>query len=487
MGKNGLGNLEPNRVFHYFEEIADIPRGSGNTKAISEYLLSFAKERGLEWHQDEYNNVIIIKKAHPECEQKQPIILQSHIDMVCEKDDDCKKDMSMEGIDLYVDGDELRAMGTTLGGDDGIGVAMTLAILEDDDLKAPRVEAVFTSDEEIGMIGASAIDVSLLKGRKLLNIDSEKEGIFTVSCAGGVLAKCGVHVEREEECEGTYLKLNVAGLIGGHSGLEINKRRANANRVLGDLLNFINDKLQFKIVSLKGGVKDNAIPVSAEAIICVDDSNVVVNRIGQLVVEFRELVKQKYINTDPDLTIEYDFAEKEEYPECYDKVSSENILEAFVMLPEGIKSMSTDINGLVQTSLNCGTIECSDDEVVFGFCVRSSVESEKKILVDKLEECMKGIHGYVILSGDYPAWEFNKESEIRDLICYQYEDMFGKKAVIESVHAGVECGIFAAKIPGLDCVSYGPELTDIHTSREAMSIPSVKRVYELTRKVLESI
>lgn len=479
-------NLEPGRVFYYFEEIASIPHGSRNTKRISDYCVEFARNHGLENYQDDSNNVIIIKEASAGYESKSPIIIQGHLDMVCEKEPGCTKDMDTEGLDLYIDGDVLRARGTTLGGDDGIAVAIALALLEDDSLQAPRIEVVFTTDEEIGMIGASHLDVSMLKGTTLLNIDSEEEGILTVSCAGGVEASCSIPVEREE-ADGKCIKLQVTGLTGGHSGIEIIKKRANANVVMGRLLNHLYRNLDFFIININGGLKDNAIPNACIVHIQVDDSHVVINRLGQLVSEFRDTIKQEYANTDPDMCIEYDYAPDEEFEVPLDKDSTQKILKTLSSLPDGIEKMSADIEGLVQTSLNNGILTTQDESIDLVFCIRSSIDSEKWDLTNKVQSIIEAAGGTLKVASDYPGWAYLKDSPLRETMISEYTRLYGQPPVVEAVHAGVECGIFAAKIPGLDAVSYGPDLKEIHTFRESMNIASVDRIYRLTRNVITNL
>lgn len=479
--------LEPARVFYYFEEIASIPHGSRNTKQISDYCVDFAKAHNLEYYQDDYNNVIIIREASNGYEAKDPIIIQGHLDMVCEKEPGCTKDMNTEGLDLYIDGEVLRAKGTTLGGDDGIAVAIALAILEDDSFNAPRIEAVFTTDEEIGMIGASHIDVSMLKGHTMLNIDSEEEGVLTVSCAGGVEAHCSIPVEKEMADDCSCIRLQVSGLTGGHSGIEIIKKRANANVVMGRLLNHLYNSLDFYIVNINGGLKDNAIPNSCVAHIQVDDSPVVINRLGQLVSEFRDTLKAEFADTDPDMHIDYDYAPDEDFDIPFNAESTVNVLKTLSKLPDGIVKMSEDIPGLVQTSLNNGILSTEDDNLNLVFCIRSSVDNEKWELKDRVESIIEEAGGKMDASSDYPGWAYLKESRLRDVMVEQFTKQYGKAPVIEAIHAGVECGIFAAKIPGLDAVSFGPNLKEIHTFRENMNIASVARTYELTKNVINNL
>ena len=473
-----LEHLEPKRVFELFEQMCAIPHGSRNTKAISDWCVAFAKERGLEYHQDDDNNVIIIKEATPGYENAEPIILQGHLDMVCEKTADCSKDMAKEGLDLVVDGDYVRAQGTTLGGDDGIAVAMAMAVLDAEDLPHPRVEAVFTVDEEIGLVGAASIDVTPLKGRRMLNLDSEAEGIFTVSCAGGVMACCTLPLARAAFA-GTGLTITVRGLQGGHSGAEIDKGRANANVLLGRLLQAAAAATQLRIHSVQGGLKDNAIPVEAAAQIAVQDAPAARTAAEALAAELR----REYRVPDPGLSIEIQESAASIQP--MDAASTEKVICMLTCLPNGIQVMSPDMPGLVQTSLNLGILETKPAEVVASFCVRSSVDSQKEMLKRRLECLMGQLGGAVSYSGDYPGWAYRTQSPLRELMVEVFREQYGCEPKIEAIHAGVECGLFAGKLPELDCVSIGPDLLEIHTPRERMSISSVQRLWAFVVEVLK--
>ncbi len=472
-----LGHLEPQGVFSFFEQMCAIPHGSYNTKQISDWLVSFAKERGLEYHQDAVGNVIIIKEATPGYEHAEPIIFQGHMDMVCEKAADCEKNMETEGLDLAIDGDVLYAKGTTLGGDDGIAVAFALAIMDADDLAHPRFEAVFTVDEEVGMDGAVALDVSPLKGTRMMNMDSEEEGVLTVSCAGGNISRLSVPVVREA-FDGAAVKITVEGLQGGHSGVEIHKGRGNASMLLGRLLFAASRKTDLRIVSVNGGLKDNAIPVSAEAVVIAADAEAVKASCAALGEAFRS----EFCMTDPDVTVHTADAEAA-LP--MDKASTTKILTLLTCAPNGIIEMSADIAGLVQTSLNLGVLTTEENAVQGNFCVRSSVESQKAMLVDRLQALADQLEGVLDVSGDYPGWEYKQNSVVRDLMCEVYREMFGKEPVIQAIHAGLECGLFCGKIPGLDCVSFGPNMADIHTCREKLYISSVQRQWEYMVEMLK--
>ncbi len=494
MNEDVVKGLSPAKVFHYFAKIADIPHGSRNTAAISNRLKEFAANHGLKYRQDEMGNVIIRREGTGDTS----VIIQGHMDMVCEKEPGCPKDMMTEGLDLYIDGDELKAKGTTLGGDDGIAVAMALALLESDDDGLPTLEVIFTVDEEIGMLGAAAIDVSDISGRVMLNIDSENEGIFTVSCAGGVVANANIKVKRtpsDHHSSSTIYRLNVSGLTGGHSGIEIHKNRANAIVLLGRLLQKLRDEAGIRIISVSGGAKDNAIAVSAEAVIMIEDDPG--RSLYELTEEFLSDIRGEYTTTDPNITIslsDFNSADLPDRVTVFDEESTDKTIYMLCCLPNGIQRMSPDVEGLVQTSLNMGILQTvdgntntDDGSIMLTFCVRSSVASEKKALMNRLRDGMKAIGGYVDFEGEYPGWQYRIDSPLRDILSEVYIEQYGKEPVIEAVHAGVECGFFTDKLSGLDCVSIGPELSEIHTFRESMNIPSVARTYDLVLETLHRI
>ena len=474
-----LEHLQPERVFYYFEKMCGIPHGSGNTKQISDFCVDFAKEHGLEYYQDADNNVIIIKEATAGYENAKPVILQGHMDMVCEKTADCPKDMATEGLDVYVDGDEVRAKDTTLGGDNGIAVAMALAILESKEIEHPRVEAVFTVDEEIGLLGAGSIDVSPLKGKTMINIDSEDEGIFTVSCAGGNTSDCRLPIHISDY-EGMVYTLEITGCKGGHSGVEIDKGRANPNVLMGRLLQEIQRGASLQIVSVDGGLKDNAIPVQSKAVIVCEQELVVKASVEQM----QKVFANEYATADPDITIALTREESAKV-KVTDPVSTDRMICMLTCMPNGIQSMSMDISGLVQTSLNIGIVETHEDYFRMSFCVRSSVDSEREMLNRRIESLMTQLGGIMSIEGDYKGWEYKKDSSLRELMIEVFKDQYGKEPKVEAIHAGLECGMFAGKIPGLDCVSIGPDLNQIHTVRESMNIPSVQRVYAFVLEVLK--
>ena len=471
-----LGHLEPKQVLSYFEQICAIPHGSRNNTAISNWLVKFAQEHGLEHYQDAAENVIIIKEATPGYENAEPVILQGHMDMVCEKAADCHKDMALEGLDLAVDGNLIYAKGTTLGGDDGIAVAMGLALLDSKDIPHPRLEVVITTDEEIGMEGAVALDVSPLKAKRMLNIDSEDEGVFTVSCAGGGTAVVTLPVVREA-CAGTVMTITVDGLAGGHSGVEIHKGRANADMLLGRVLYAASQAAALRLVSVNGGLKDNAIPTAAQAIVVTENAEAVIGVCEEMSAAFRS----EYSVTDSNVSVSATVGGE---GLAMDEASTQRVLCLLQCAPNGVQVMSADIEGLVQTSLNLGVLMTGDREVSASFCVRSSVDSQKHMLIQRLQCLAQQLGGTMTLAGDYPGWAYRQDSPLRELMLDVFTAQYGYAPRIEAIHAGLECGLFAGKIPGLDCVSFGPDLTDIHTPRERMSVASVQRVWTMLLEIL---
>jgi dipeptidase D len=478
-----LENLEPKKVFEFFEEICSIPHGSGNLDKISSYLENFAKERKLEYIRDKDNNVIIIKEATNGYEDKAPIILQGHMDMVAVKTDACKLNMETDGLRLKVDGDYVYAEGTSLGGDDGIAVAYMLAILDSDDIEHPRIEAVMTTDEETGMNGATAIDLSMLKGRKMLNIDSEEEGILLTSCAGGMRTDCHIPISTEYKDGGSYLTVTISGLIGGHSGTEINKGRLNAIKQLAMVLKKTYSSVPFKLVQISGGEKDNAIPRQANAIIKVTD-----NRKSMLITELDRIAmleRNENKSREKEMFIEvYETLMSDEL--AFDEESTQKIIDFLILLPNGVMTMSADIAGLVETSLNVGILNTNYNEVIASCAIRSSVENAKHKVNLIVETLTKTFGGYIENHGEYPGWQYNPDSVLREDMVRIYKDMFGSEAKVEALHAGLECGIMASKLPGLDCVSFGPNILDIHTTEEKLSISSTQRMWKYILEILKA-
>ncbi len=459
-------------VFDFFVEFSEVPRGSTHTAAIADYLVNFAKVRGLSHRRDQHDNVIIMKESTPGYEDRPTVILQGHTDMVLAQNDECRIDMLTDGLELYVDGDFLRARGTTLGGDDGVAMAYALALLDSRDIPHPAIEAVFTSDEEIGLLGAVGLDTSDLKGRLMLNIDSDAEGIFTVGCAGGMRVDIKLPVSRSVKADSAY-RLQVSGFKGGHSGVEIDKGRRNAIKALADGLSMVDG---ISIVNMLGGNADNAIPRSAECVFISENAES---------IDFAGALRAKYGDIEGDMVVSL-----EKISGCYlglDRESSRKAISLISECPSGVIRMMEDIEGLVETSLNLGILSMTDNKVEISFSVRSAVGAEKEKLANELNR-IADAHGAAFgRYGEYPAWEYRKESHLRDVMCNVYRYMYKKDPIVMTIHAGLECGIFSDKMDGLDCVSIGPDNYDIHTTEERLSISSTIRVWEYLLEVLKRV
>lgn len=473
-------DLEPKEVFFYFEQICNIPHGSGNVERISNYLVDFAKERKLEYYQDDLKNVIIIKEATAGYETEEPVIIQGHMDMVAVKKPDCEIDMKTEPLRPAIDGDNVYAEGTSLGGDDGIAVAYALALLNSDSIVHPRLEVVITVDEETGMDGARGIDLSMLKGHRLLNLDSEEEGFFLTSCAGGARVNCSLPLIRTLR-EGTLYEVTLTGLQGGHSGCEIDKERGNSNVLFGRMLAECMTEDSFGLVGINGGLADNAIPRETTAELLVWEKE---EAFEQAVRGFESKIKKELESKEPDIQIILKKREQTE-KEVFSKNAAQAAVQLLVALPNGIQAMSLDVKGLVETSLNMGIVKTTQKEFQIEFSVRSSIESAKEALIDKVK-VIAGLCGADSrVSGAYPGWAYRKDSPLRDKMVRVYREMYGKEPVIQAIHAGLECGLLAEKIADLDCVSLGPDMKNIHTTEETLSISSTKRVWDFCLEVLK--
>lgn len=466
--------LYPQRVFYYFEQIAAIPHGSRNTKAISDYLVDFAKEHNLVWYQDENNNVVIVKEASAGYEAAEPIIIQGHMDMVCEKEKGVDIDFEKDGLKLYIDGDFLKAEGTTLGGDDGIAVAYALALLDSQEIAHPKLEVVITVDEEIGMLGADAIDLSMLTGHTMLNIDSDVEGSFLTGCAGGMAVNVTLPIKRVMQ-SGEKVALTITGLEGGHSGSEIDKEHGNANILMGRLLRALFEETPFGIISLAGGLKDNAIPRECVTELLVPQENV--NLVKEIAEKLDIELKKEFMTADPSVCIEFeDLGKKEESILDFGSVS--RVIFYLRSVPNGVQHMSQVMHGMVETSLNLGIMELKEDALHTVTSIRSSVGTRKADLLDRVTAIVELLGGEAEVEGDYPAWEYKQDSSLRPQIAKVYKQLYGKDPVFETIHAGLECGLLSEKIKNLDCVSFGPDNFDIHTPKERLSISSTGRVWD---------
>lgn len=483
MSKRVLGSLEPAGVFRFFEELCAIPHGSGDTRAISDYCAAFARERGLRYVQDEHNNIVIFQEGTAGYEDHPAVILQGHLDMVCAKEPDCPIDMERDGLDLYVDGNFVRARGTTLGGDDGIAVAYALAILDDKTIPHPPIEAVFTVDEEIGLLGAAALDCSVLQGRRLLNCDSEEEGILTVGCAGGARCDMVLSVSTGHGC-GYCFSVKFSGYTGGHSGAEIHQNRGNALKLLGEALQAICEGVPAQLMSLSGGKQDNAIPTEASAALLVPSGEQ--ERAFDALDRWWKEEGDRHGATDPNggMTL------SKGGEVCSDAVTAEDTrrcADLLCALPNGVQAMSKDIPGLVETSLNLGIVRLDGGELRATSSVRSSVKGDLAALIDRLRALTGERGGSFSTRGEYPPWEYRKDSPLRDVMVSVFRRQYGKEPKVAAIHAGLECGLFSDHLPGLDCVSFGPDILDIHTPREHLDIASTQRTWRYLLEVLAAL
>lgn len=479
---NILQDLEPAKVFWYFEKICSIPHTSFHEKALSDYCVSFAQERNLYYEQDEMGNVLIVAEATEGYEDMPAIMLQGHLDMVGDKVPKCNLDLEKDGLNLYIEGDYIRAKGTTLGGDDGIAVAYALTILDDASIPHPRLEVVLTVCEEVGLLGATAMDLSSCKATRLINVDSEVEGILTAGCAGGIRVCSELPVTRTVR-SGIVTSFSLEGLLGGHSGMEIDKGRANANVLLGRFLLQLSHHVDYNLISLKGGAKENVIPKTGSVSILIKESDL--KSTYEVMNQFTTQMSAEYGTADPGIHLI--MKQENDTPKersVLDKESSSRIITALNTMPNGVQSMSMDLPGLVETSLNMGIIELTEDTFSMRFSIRSSVPSAKEYVVAKVTNFTQLLGGWVSFAGEYPAWPYERESTLRDICVRIYKEQYKKEPKIQLLHAGLECGIIADKLPGIDCISFGPNMIDIHTPNEHMSISSVARVWEFLKAIL---
>lgn len=465
------------RVIDWFYQIAAIPHGSGNMDGIAAFCESFAKKRGLWVVRDEANNVMIKKAGTAGYEAEPPILLQGHLDMVCQKVPDFPFDFETDPIPVIRQGEELFTQGTTLGGDNGIAVALMLDLLDRNDLSHPPIEAVFTSDEEIGMIGAGKLDFSLLSAKRMINLDAEEDDKVTVSCAGGmdVVMRCPLNTK---PVSAPFVSVTLSGLAGGHSGVDIGKGRENALLLAGRFLAHMRNQIPFSLCSVEGGDKTNAICPSARILVATSDAEAFVRQANQAL----SALKEEIASVEPEFSYSAEVSETGQ--EAMEEELSERIIAALCTAPQGVVRMSGEINGLVETSLNLGICRREGDTLLMHFLLRSSKESALFALEERLFAFARLASFQAESFGFYPAWEYRKDSPLRELYTRLYQKTYGDKPQVEAIHAGLECGVFAKGIGDLDCISIGPRLTDIHTPRERANIPSVDKIYQLVENVL---
>ena len=461
---NKLENLKPERVFYYFEELSKIPRESGNEKAVSDFLVDTAKKLGLEVYQDKINNIIIKKNATKGYEKSDGIILQGHMDMVCEKDLDSNHNFKTDGLDLIIDGKYLRANKTTLGADNGIAVAMGLAVLEDNTIEHPQIELLVTVEEETTMKGALELENNVLTGKMLINIDSEEEAWVTVGSAGGkeIYLNFDEVKEKFDNSNFDFYRLTVKNLFGGHSGVEINKNRLNANKVMGEVISEI--KKNFDIASEKS-FSQNFIMKSKEIF---------------------EDFKSKYIGQDPNITFELSDLENK-YSEIYPSKVFENLLGLLNDLPTGVNTWLKEYPEIVESSNNLAIVKVTDDKITITISLRSSEPSVLYSLEEKIIAIAKKYNTSYKETGAYPEWRFKPVSRLRDTAVKTYQDLFNEKMEVTVIHAGLECGAISMHYPDLDMISIGPNIYDVHTPKEKMEIASVEKYYKYLVELLKNL
>lgn len=475
-----IEEYEPKNVFKIFSEICAIPHGSGNTEKLRKWCADFAEKRGLEYDCDGGGNILIRKPASVGFEKSETLIIQGHLDMVCEKNADCAADMENDGISLKSDGEYIFADGTTLGGDDGIAIAFALVILDDDTILHPPLEILLTADEETGMFGANSFDCTKLRGKRLINIDSEEEGILTAGCAGGIRCKCSLPLEFEAIPNGfTCLKVTLSGLLGGHSGVDIASHRANAVKLLARALERVEQAVQMRICSINGGNKDNVIPNSAEAVIAVSDTELAIHSITC----FEDEANAKLCGEKADFTVEK--------CDCnnmsFDNKNGKKLLFLLLNVPDGVVEMSTEIPDAVTISLNLGSAKTVENSLCLLFLLRSNTVAGRHSIEEKLSSFMKKMGAKIEFSASYPPWEYKTNSKLREIMSETYSNMFEKKPVVQTIHAGLECAVFDSKIENADMVSFGPDIENVHTPNERMKIASVQRSWNYLLKVLENL
>lgn len=478
-----LKDLEPKRVFHYFEEISKIPRCSYDEKNISAYIKEVGEKLGLETIQDDSLNVIIRKPCTKGYENSKGTIIQGHMDMVCEKENNSDHDFKKDPIKLQIDGDYIHADKTTLGADNGIALAMGLAILEDNTLEHPSIELLVTTSEEVEMDGAFGLSENVLKGTRLLNIDSEEEGVLVMGSAGGELVEVEIPLEEEEVSRLINFNIEVGGLMGGHSGMEIHKPRGNSNKIIGHILKELKDFIDIKLISITGGTKDNAIP--RQSIVNIGIKPEELSKFELKFAEIKSKTIKEYEDKEPNISISV----KKEGEAS--KVLSNSVLDSLIILleniPTGVFTMIPNNENVVESSSNLAIINTLEYNIQIQISTRSSSQKVLLELRESILNQVKKTNAEYNVGNDYPEWEYKPESELRDIALDVYKEMFNKDMESTVIHAGLECGVFANKYPNLDIISIGPNMQDVHTPQEKVSISSTKRVYEYLVELLKKL
>ncbi|MBQ5792433.1 MAG: aminoacyl-histidine dipeptidase [Clostridia bacterium] len=467
---------EPKKLFEFFEEICAIPHGSGNESAIAEYLVDFANARGLECHRDAVNNVFIKAPATKGLEDRPAILLQGHTDMVCEKNHDTVHDFTKDGLKLFIEDGWLGAKGTTLGGDDGIAVAMMMAIL-DGQTPHPAVECLFTVEEEVGLLGAESFDYSLVSATRMINMDSEDEACVTAGCAGGLRTDLAIPVCYTEAL-GAAVKISIGGLAGGHSGADVHRGRANANKLMGRVLRSLSKELDFNLCAIEGGSKDNAIPRECVAVVCGQDLSNLSAKADKLKIALTaELCAQ-----DAGFFLQ---CEEIKLPNtCMDQDSTKRVICAIATVASGVLAMSNHIEGLVEYSRNLGIIRTAEDCVHLTLSSRSAIESQLDASIDELDALAALCGASTRHHSRYPGWSYAKQSPIREEYLAAYAELFGKTPEVSVIHAGLECGIIRSRLPRMDMISVGPNMRDIHSPDERLDLASCARFWQVIAHVL---
>lgn len=474
-----LTGIEPKEVFQFFEEISRIPRGSYNTKGISDYCVKFAQERKLDVYQDEWNNVIIKKLGTKGYENSEPVIIQGHLDMVCEKTEESDHDFLTDPLELMVEDGYVTAKDTTLGADNGIAIAMALAVLDSDTLEHPPVEALFTVDEEVSMDGAANIDLSRLKGTMLINLDSEEDDRLTAGCAGGFRFSCEIPVEKVQ-AKGQGLLVEVCGLKGGHSGVEIDRQRGNANKLAGRLLYRLCKEQKVRLAEINGGARENVITSVNRSTVVTDDQEQTIRLIG----EMKEAWRQEFGADEPGLDIRVTELGEKEY-HVFTEESAKKVVGFLVNCPNGVDEYSRSLKGLVETSDNLGVVKSQEDSVRFLVLVRSGISSKLEEFKDRLGALADLLGGNWSIDSGYPAWTFKEASRIRPITADAFEEVFGVRPEITTIHAGLECGLLSGKKPELDCISFGPNMQDVHSFHERLEIASAEKIWKVLKIILK--
>ncbi len=475
-----LSNLEPKEVFEHFEALSMVPRRTYRDEKISDFLVEFAKTHELEYVQDKVGNVIIYKPGSPGYEDAEPVIMQGHMDMVANKTKDSDHDFDNDPLDLFVEGNYVGARGTTLGADDGLALAYTMAVLESKDIPHPPIEAVFTVDEEIGMGGAMALDVSLLKGRKVFNIDGEEDGVLTVGCSGGTVVDVVIPVSRRQR-NGVRVTIELSKYLGGHSGNDIQKQRGNAIKDMGRILYYLSKMIDFSVMAVNGGAAANVIAqhCTAEVVMSADRAENFLSRLN----EYAKVIKDEYLGFEPELSINAKVGEEDSY-DVMNWESSINIIWYLYGALDGVQTLDRQVAGAVESSLNTGLITTEDACVTVRYQARSSILTKREEMVQRLGLWSEIVGGHLEVDSAYPAWPYKPESELRPLMVEVYKEMFGEEPIVNVVHGGLEGGIFMDKNPDLDIVSFGPDLHNVHTPEERMDIESTAKYWEYIKAVL---